>query len=276
EIPTSQSETVSPSDAPCEISSFPVLVPVLCFEFPVFLEHAGLLLRHLSGFKSAWGLSDNRYEFCSDPSCGTLGLFVKFVGGIGEPTELAIFIDVQKMLGHIPKVPPQAPTTIIPWSLWGEYATRWVDLGGRPLSHTSCMDGSRFTISYHEHKSQLVVADFNPLCVRRFKNRESNRYYQVCSEDLGPDIFRKGIWPCLNEGLEERKMMVVNVEENTPTIMTGFSRDPIISRLPYRLTIVRGPTFSYDEWIVDGNNLIGSKIDREAETEHLMVHRVSH
>ncbi|KAG8768738.1 hypothetical protein FRC12_005398 [Ceratobasidium sp. 428] len=264
---------------PCEISSVPVLAPTLCLEFPIFLEHAGFLVRYLS-LNSTWTSRDilsDHFEFCSDPSSGTLGLFVKVVGGDGGPTELAIFIDVQKILGHISKLPPQVSEVTIPWPFWGEDATRWVDLGGRPPNHPSSIHGSRFTMAYRELEPQLVVADFNPLCVRRFKNRKSHRYYQVCPEEVGNwDDFRRGIWPCLDEVLEERKMMVVNVEENTPTVMTGFSRDPIVSRLPFRLAIVGGPTFVYNEWIIDGNNLVGSKVDREARTEHLTVHRISY
>ncbi|KAG8680866.1 hypothetical protein FRC09_017908, partial [Ceratobasidium sp. 395] len=104
----------------------------------------------------------------------------------------------------------------------------------------------------------LVVADFNPVLARRSKLRDLDRE-GLYLPDKGCDTATDGEWSYLETDPETRRIVVDYVDETRPTVLEGVSKDPIISRLPYRVTVVGEPPVAFDDWMIDGNRLVGIK-----------------
>ncbi|KAG8728454.1 hypothetical protein FRC12_021743 [Ceratobasidium sp. 428] len=126
------------------------------------------------------------------------------------------------------------------------------------------MHGSRFVMLYKHARGRPVpyhfIADFNPLVVKRYRNRESDSS-RPRAVDMDDRTLREGIWPHeLKHDFMEQEIAVINVGEDMPTVITDIGKEPIVSRLPYRLGIVGDLLVQYDDWIIDGNRLIGTKV----------------
>ncbi|KAG8769353.1 hypothetical protein FRC12_005012 [Ceratobasidium sp. 428] len=180
------------------------------------------------------------------------------------------------MRNHLANVLPHT-TQSIPWNKWGEDSTRWIWRLDNFSSGVN-MHGSRFVMSLErtleEQQWYHFVADFNPLVIKRHENRESEKG-RLRAVDPDDHTCREGVWlQEFEHDLEERGMMVINVGEDTPTVMTGIGQELIVSRLPYRLIIFGEPFAAYTGWVIDGNRLVGIKRDFTTETEQFVVHYI--
>ncbi|KAG9123026.1 hypothetical protein FRC07_000341 [Ceratobasidium sp. 392] len=121
-----------------------------------------------------------------------------------------------------------------------------------------------------------MVADFNTTLVRRFKARESERY-KIFQASKQTDIMADGFWPYITQEQQPKEwdMVVTIAEENTPTITRDLAVTPIVSKLPYRLATVAGPSVSYCDWMIDGNRLIGIKATHGSASDHFVVHYIN-
>ncbi|KAG8762540.1 hypothetical protein FRC12_008970 [Ceratobasidium sp. 428] len=249
------------------ISKGHVLAPALALEFPRPKPNITLRVERFQALPaSAPTDTTPGQKFTPVPSCQTLNLTMRAskIRSRVQPTDYAIFIDVRRILHHLSHVPSQAPTDPLPWSAWGEAATRWNSLcdTAYPISKTH---GSRFVttrrlVQEDDFIKQLVVADFNPLLVRRSKTCDLDQT-GLYSPGTGYDATTSGEWPNLESNPGARSMIVDYVDESRPTILDDISEVPIISRLPYRVTVVGGPTVAkFDDWMIDGNRLVGVKV----------------
>ncbi|KAG8773185.1 hypothetical protein FRC12_002663 [Ceratobasidium sp. 428] len=250
-----------------DVSKAPVLAPALALEFPRFKPNLTIRAERFRALStSAPTNTTPGQKFTPIPSCQTLNLTMRAwkVGDRVQPTNYAIFIDVRRILHHLSQVPSQALTNSLPWSTWGEIATRWIKCydPAYPISKTH---GSRFVttrrlVREDDFIGQLVVADFNPMLARRSNTCDLDQtgFY---SPGTGHDATTSGEWPNLESNPGARSMIVDYVDESRPTILDDISEDPIVSRLPYRVTVVDGPAVAkFNDWMIDGNRLIGVKV----------------
>ncbi|KAG9084644.1 hypothetical protein FRC06_003963 [Ceratobasidium sp. 370] len=242
----------------CDVSACPRISPALDLKFPTFQPGTGISI-YLFGARSAPPLgkvAPCRSKFVPDPWCQVLGLTMR-VFRDRTYQEFIIFVDAQRILHHLPRASPQTSTEPLPWEAWGEYATRWIEV--RLIRHTMYgFHGPRFvTGQYLDGDAQLIVADFNPVLFKRLNARELARNSPEVTKDKA--LTHDG-WPRLTPDLQERRMVVENVDEGTPTVVEGYTETPIMSRLPYRVAVVGGPSIAYDDWMIDGNRLIGLEV----------------
>ncbi|KAG9081930.1 hypothetical protein FRC06_005321 [Ceratobasidium sp. 370] len=135
------------------------------------------------------------------------------------------------------------------------------------------MTGSRERTGYRG-QAQLVVADFNRALVKKFSVRESIRNDPEVMKNEG--LTRNG-WPQFTPYLSERRMIVDIVDEEIPSVVESFTETPIISRLPYRVAVVSGPSLAkYRRWMIGDNRLIGftRTFPDDTNHEHLAVHYI--
>ncbi|KAG8736885.1 hypothetical protein FRC10_008778, partial [Ceratobasidium sp. 414] len=169
--------------------------------------------------------------------------------------DFTIFVDVQRILHHLPRT----PTVAVAWQTWGEDATRWIEAPRLSSYSIPSFYGSRFVTGQctsDDHQIQLVVADFNPMLVKKINARES---VGSSLDHMKNKSLKHNTWPQLAPNLEERRMLVDCVDEETPTVVEGFTETPIVSRLPYRVAVVGGPSVTHQDWMIDENRLIRLK-----------------
>ncbi|KAG9075246.1 hypothetical protein FRC06_010191 [Ceratobasidium sp. 370] len=187
-----------------------------------------------------------------------------------------IFVDVQRVLHRLPRASPQTPAEPLPWQAWGEHATRWIETRRRTGRGMCGFHGSRFVTGQptgFDGRAQLIVADFNRALVQKFGARES---IKNSAEVTNSDGLTRNGWPQLTPDRNEQ-MVVDTVDEETPTVVEGFTETPIISRLPYRVAVVSGPSLAiYHGWTIDDDRLVGftRTLPDDNIHEHLAVHYI--
>ncbi|KAG8723616.1 hypothetical protein FRC09_002533 [Ceratobasidium sp. 395] len=276
-IRTTVFEGLSLDELQYDVSSYVPLVPAYSLEFPTLMDGLFFVpstIEVYSGSVSS-DFSPKRSKFRPDPSYGTLCLDLELVGRF-QDNSFIVFLDAQRIRDYVENISPYT-TQLIPWDHWGENATRWIRRHNT-FGSQSNMHGSRFVMLYQHARAEPVpyhfIADFNPLVVKRYRNRQSdsNRLRAVGIDD---HTFREGIWPHkFKHGFMEQEIAVINVGEDMPTVIADIGKEPIYSRLPYRLNLVGDLLVHYDNWIIDGNRLIGTKRDYAGEIERLVAHYI--
>ncbi|KAG9092058.1 hypothetical protein FS749_016022 [Ceratobasidium sp. UAMH 11750] len=272
-IGTTWAENPRPEHNTWDISTCPTLSPAFELRFPAFKTGAGILV---SRFRACSAPLPGNVTACSskfvpDPWCQMLGLTMVVYDGSAE-RDFIIFIDVQKVLHRLPQASPQKPAGSHPWQTWGENATRWIEVYDLPIHLICGFHGSRFVTGHStsdDYRTQLVVADFNPVLIKKARAHDNLAFPKNKSSTRG------GTWPRLSPIPEKWRMLVDNVDEETPTVIEGFSETPIVSRLPYRVTVVGGPSVEDSDWMIEGNRLIELKKASpvgNSSHEQLVVH----
>ncbi|QRV92264.1 choline transport protein [Ceratobasidium sp. AG-Ba] len=255
------------------IDACPILAPIIGFEFPAFDGSNPIVPDFLirSGpVPSEVAVSSSNFH--PDFACRTLSLSMRVQIGMSDPISYMIFIDIPRLLSHIPEMPFQS-LLYIPWGEWGEFSTRWIKYFDPPSHWISWMHGTRFVrmTDHPIHGPQLMVADFNPMAAKRFKARclATHPIFDIPSvrEMLG-----EGLWPDnLGTRMRAQDVTALRVDENLPTSIKDLSTAPIVSRLPYVLLPIAGTYIDYVGCMIDGNRLIGIKDTSDEEVGNQFV-----
>ena len=214
--------------------------------------------------------------FLPDSSAGVICLSVGLSGSLsgidGQPEafvpHLALFIGREAL-----QVDVLGPTkgkhelVELEWKQWGEYATRWVDMGEAP-GLLPGVHGSRFVQLVCKDPSQsawLQVLDFNSSTIRRYPVPSSKDALQGAQ----PEPVRIG-----NHSTSFEKLSIVLADANRqtpvgntlvetfdherPTILDipGVFLNEVVSRLPYRCATRSAPFPASAEWTTDGEYLL--------------------
>lgn len=150
------------------------------------------------------------------------------------------------------------------WKQWGEYATRWVDMGDNP-GLLSGAHGSRFVQLVCKEPSPsawLQVLDFNPSTIRRYPAPASQNETQDSQpepmriEDFSTSFEKLSI--ALGSTSQQIPAFVESFDHRRPTILDipeAFTHE-IVSRLPYRCATRATPLHASSEWTTDGEYLL--------------------
>ncbi|KAG8764265.1 hypothetical protein FRC12_008207 [Ceratobasidium sp. 428] len=247
-----------------DVSKGSIPAPALALEFPKLGPDMTVTAARFRAHSS--GASTSTQKLIPSSLGQTLCLTIRTLRLIHFPAPRAnyvIFLDLRRILHHLPQDLSQAQANSLPWSAWGEAATRWNRISDHepayPLSKTH---GSRYVMARRVEDdgpfTELVVADFNPVRARRSKMYDTDQKRLYLPEE-NCDATTSGEWPYLKSN-PGTKIVVDYVDESRPTVTDGVSDNPIVSRLPYRVTVVSGPAVAFDDWMIDGNRLIGIKV----------------
>ncbi|CUA77152.1 Ubiquitin carboxyl-terminal hydrolase 28 [Rhizoctonia solani] len=175
-------------------------------------------------------------------------------------------------------------TRILPWSAYGERATRWFVAPEEPGHWICWMSGSRFITSLPQHPNYCIF-DFSPPIVHRFRDRftELNPATHDHTDDfftddasfkdltlLGNDIHHFSVDPPAGH-----KFFAFTVDEDKPSIIgTDYLdfEEPIISRLPYRVAFRTDAKGNHGGWQINGDCVVG--ISSRGDSENLTIYRV--
>ncbi|QRW22128.1 glycosyltransferase family 17 protein [Rhizoctonia solani] len=165
----------------------------------------------------------------------TLCLSITLVGE-SEWRRFDIYVSGSKLRGHL----DLGKSGIIPWEEWGEDATRWLeDYGNLPHEFWTPPGPRYFEIGRAKTRSSagsIVTIDFHELPFRRYLCRASvygNKYRVLRMAD-------------------QTKV----IDKDNPSIVDGFFKHPVVSRLPYMITTKGWNEKQWGTWVVDGEHLI--------------------
>ncbi|KAF8713670.1 Glycosyltransferase family 17, partial [Rhizoctonia solani] len=209
------------------------LSPLIEFAFPELLE--GVSLYSHSHKICSTTIQRSLLPGFAYSLAVTLRLSITLVGE-SEWRRFDIYVSGSKLRGHL----DLGKSGIIPWEEWGEDATRWLEDYGNPPHEFWTPPGPRyFEIGRAKTRSSagsIVTIDFHELPFRRYLCRASvygNKYRALRMADRTKVI-----------------------DKDNPSIVDGFFKHPVVSRLPYMITTKGWNERQWGTWVVDGEHLI--------------------
>ncbi|CAE6535258.1 unnamed protein product [Rhizoctonia solani] len=207
--------------------------------------------------------------------------------------KLQIFIDSGPLLRYLFEFAGEEDDAVIPWETWGIHATRWF-LCDREAYDSLWTHGSRFVrVRSGEDSASMLhnlsVFDFHPPTVRRHGPCESEHSpatdLTAKNEETLRNLVLKGsgldvahiLRPESNTTADANtpQLLIKTIYSSMPTvIMKGFS-SPVESRLPYRVVTRTKFVTGCEEWVIDGNHVIGmSPLHRSDILDRLLVYKL--
>ncbi|KAF8747036.1 Glycosyltransferase family 17, partial [Rhizoctonia solani] len=209
------------------------LSPLIEFAFPELLE--GVSLYSHSHKICSTTIQRSLLPGFAYSLAVTLRLSITLVGE-SEWRRFDIYVSGSKLREHL----DLGKSGIIPWEEWGEDATRWLEDYGNPPHEFWTPPGPRyFEIGRAKTRSSagsIVTIDFHELPFRRYLCRASvygNKYRALRMAD-------------------QTKV----IDKDNPSIVDGFFKHPVVSRLPYMITTKGWNERQWGTWVVDGEHLI--------------------
>lgn len=214
--------------------------------------------------------------FLADPQAGVMYLSVGLSGPLsslgGERVafipHIGLFISRASLLATTSQLDHTGyEPVVLHWNQWGEYSTRWLDMGETP-GMLANVHGSRIVRSVRRHPAGtawMQVLDFNPLAVRRYPSP-----YADSASVNEPKQLRIGNFSASFERLSDtlahvrweatrpNSVMVECFDNEYPTVLDipGAFLHEVSSRLPYRCVTHVAPCRPNSEWTLDGEYLL--------------------
>jgi hypothetical protein len=226
---------------------------------------------------------ESAQSFMADPRSGVIYLTVGLSGPISSLTggrvsfipHIGLFISRASILATISQPQYQSCKLVdLHWSQWGEYATRWFDMGETPGLLPS-VHGSRAIQLVRRHPAGtawLQVLDFNPFVAQRYpplhtvSSRVGKKEKRIRIGNFSSSFER------LSNTLSHTRWdaslpssaFVEGFGKEYPTILDipGAFLHKVVSRLPYRCVTHITPQNPGAEWILDGEYLL--RVDEPA------------
>lgn len=259
---------------------YPILSPVLTFELP-----------QLHALYSVYG--ESSFLVRSDPTPGriiyvasaafacshaiTLGLTLTIRGTHGMYHYYRVIVSGFHLLKHLEQCKRDA-TTVLPWSEWGEQATRWSLENTGPDDWICWISGPRYVVANHLSHPwtvSLSVVDFHTPTIR-CRPSPASHDFQLSSRQSGAPKCREALsdpsfssfYPSdvHSEAASEGSSSSDNVafakvvDSNTPTLTTRGFKTEFFSRLPFRIVTRKRAYTTHDGWLINGNHIIGVEV----------------
>ncbi|CAE6508345.1 unnamed protein product [Rhizoctonia solani] len=215
----------------------------------------------------------------------TLSLIDKRRSHLNHPlsNELQVCISAGPLLRYLFEYAGEVDTIVIPWATWGTKTTRWFLRDQGPYNSLWTY-GSRFVRAGSDVDPistlyDLLVFDFHPPTVKRHGPLEL--IYPPTTDLTAKDeaklrklvlegnvlavahVLRSGLSTSSATDANPPQVLSKTIHSDLPTVITeGFSA-PVESRLPYRVVIRPKFVPECEEWLIDGNYVIGMSPSRD-------------
>ncbi|KAL5636594.1 hypothetical protein ACGC1H_000522 [Rhizoctonia solani] len=220
---------------------------------------------------------ESTQAFMTDPGTGVIYLSVGLSGPISSLgggrvafiPHIGLFISRASILAAISQ-PRHRSCELIDfhWSQWGEYGTRWFDMGETP-GLLAPVHGSRAVQLVRRHPAGtawLQVLDFNPLTAQRYSpphsasTRTTRREKRIQIGNFSSSFERlsRTLSHTRWEASQPNTAFVERFGRDYPTVLDipGAFLHKVVSRLPYRCVTHIAPQNPGAEWIIDGEYLL--------------------
>ncbi|KAH7338728.1 hypothetical protein B0J17DRAFT_658242, partial [Rhizoctonia solani] len=138
------------------------------------------------------------------------------------------------------------------WDEWGEDATRWFENISFETCWTpgpQCLEVTRSD----DRTFRLSTFNFHPAVIRRYLSQLSSK----------------------STGYRSRVVNRVKViDKDTPTIIHGLFRRPIMSRLPYMVVTKGWNGPAWHRWVIDGEHIVGIDTIWGKKGTHISVYKL--
>jgi hypothetical protein len=289
-ISTLPSKYEVPPDAHFHASSYSSIEPILQFEFPKVTSRRSI---SPSGFRfllrsdpTPGRIIHTSSAIFSCPRTMTLSLTQCLISanidsesdtdsGVDSSSPalyFRIFVNASDLLGYLGQQTHGAMAKV-PWNDWGERSSRWFIDAAEPGDWICWMSASRYvrpraTLRPRRGYLNLSVVNFHTASVNRQSNRASTSRHAAATAyssfdvDVDSDLVLEGKTLLSPDTAAPAGSMarVERVESDKPTILHVGFEEPVVSRLPYRITTRTLPASWNRGWLIEGEHIVGMTV----------------